>query len=238
MLFDLRGRGRRRTIQVIYLSLALLLGGGLVLFGIGGDVQGGLFDAFSQNEESGNETFKKEVEDAEKKVRANRQDAAAWAQLAQAKIQLAGVSKGFDKNTGQFGGESRRLALDGTRAWEQHLELAGEKPDSRVARTMSRTYLQLDDPDKALQTQQVVLEADPDPDYGDFALVAEYAYTAGNTRVGDNAARQALEDAKEEEVPKERRDEIKARLDALKAQAAQQAVEDAQGAAGGAPATP
>ena len=40
MLFDLRGRGRRRTVQVIYLTLALLLGGGLVLFGIGGDVQG------------------------------------------------------------------------------------------------------------------------------------------------------------------------------------------------------
>ena len=34
MLFDLRGRGRRRTVQVIYLSLAILMGGGLVLFGI------------------------------------------------------------------------------------------------------------------------------------------------------------------------------------------------------------
>ena len=33
MLFDLRGRGRRRTIQVIYLGLAVLMGGGLVLFG-------------------------------------------------------------------------------------------------------------------------------------------------------------------------------------------------------------
>ena len=27
MLFDLRGRGRRRTVQAIYLSLALLMGG-------------------------------------------------------------------------------------------------------------------------------------------------------------------------------------------------------------------
>ena len=32
MLFDLRGRGRRRVVQVVYLGLALLLGGGLVLF--------------------------------------------------------------------------------------------------------------------------------------------------------------------------------------------------------------
>ena len=45
MLFDLRGRGRRRTIQVIYASLALLMGGGLIFFGIGGATSGGLFDA-------------------------------------------------------------------------------------------------------------------------------------------------------------------------------------------------
>ena len=45
MLFDLRGRGRRRTVQVIYLALAILMGGGLVLFGIGGGTNGGLFDA-------------------------------------------------------------------------------------------------------------------------------------------------------------------------------------------------
>src|ERR671914_530323 len=46
MLFDLRGR-RRRAVQATYLILALLMGGGLVFFGIGGDVSGGLFDAFS-----------------------------------------------------------------------------------------------------------------------------------------------------------------------------------------------
>src|SRR5215213_5991074 len=45
MLFDLRGR-RRRAVQATYLMLAVLMGGGLVLFGIGGDVSGGLIDAF------------------------------------------------------------------------------------------------------------------------------------------------------------------------------------------------
>ncbi len=35
MLFDLRSRGRRRTVQFVYLGLAILLGGGLVLFGVG-----------------------------------------------------------------------------------------------------------------------------------------------------------------------------------------------------------
>ena len=46
MLFDLRGR-RRRAVQATYLTLAVLMGGGLVLFGIGGNTSGGLFDAFS-----------------------------------------------------------------------------------------------------------------------------------------------------------------------------------------------
>ena len=45
MLFDLRGR-RRRAVQATYLMLAILMGGGLVLFGIGADVSGGLVDAF------------------------------------------------------------------------------------------------------------------------------------------------------------------------------------------------
>ena len=36
MLFDLRGRHRRRAVKVIYIGLALLIGVGLVGFGIGG----------------------------------------------------------------------------------------------------------------------------------------------------------------------------------------------------------
>jgi hypothetical protein len=44
MLFDLRGK-RRRAVQATYLTLAVLMGGGLVLFGIGGS-GGNIFDAF------------------------------------------------------------------------------------------------------------------------------------------------------------------------------------------------
>src|ERR671914_482748 len=52
MLFDLQGK-RRRVVQATYLTLAVLMGGGLVLFGIGGDVSGGLFDAFSDRQGGG-----------------------------------------------------------------------------------------------------------------------------------------------------------------------------------------
>ena len=47
MLFDLQGK-RRRVVQGTYLVLAILLGGGLVLFGVGsGNISGGLFDAIT-----------------------------------------------------------------------------------------------------------------------------------------------------------------------------------------------
>src|SRR5687767_15791910 len=107
MLFDLRGRGRRRTVQVIYLMLALLLGGGLVLFGIGGDVQGGLFDAFSSDSGSDNDALEDQVEEAEKRVQANRQDPAAWAALALAKYNLAGQTEGFKAEGTSFRSEER-----------------------------------------------------------------------------------------------------------------------------------
>jgi hypothetical protein len=47
MLFDLRGSGRKRAVKVIYMTLAVLMGSGLVLFGIGGATSGGLLDVFT-----------------------------------------------------------------------------------------------------------------------------------------------------------------------------------------------
>src|SRR4051794_41673704 len=47
MLFDLQGK-RRRVVQATYLILAILMGGGLILFGVGsGNISGGLFDAIT-----------------------------------------------------------------------------------------------------------------------------------------------------------------------------------------------
>ena len=48
MRFDLRSRGRRRTVQSVYLGFAMLMGGGLVLSGVGtGSGVGGLLNAFT-----------------------------------------------------------------------------------------------------------------------------------------------------------------------------------------------
>src|SRR3982751_5247856 len=102
MLFDLRARGRRTTIKVIYVFLALLMGGGLIFFGIGGSTNGGLLDAF-KDDGGGTRAPKlaaQKVDKAEKKVQLNRADAAAWAALTKAQYQQAGLEQ--DDTSGQY----------------------------------------------------------------------------------------------------------------------------------------
>src|SRR5437763_13760749 len=105
MLFDLRSRGRRRTVQAVYLGLALLMGGGLVLFGVGaGNGFGGILNAFNGGGGSGAQ--KSVVSQAEKTaLRATRlrpTDPAAWSQLVQARSITAGQGSNFDVATPSF----------------------------------------------------------------------------------------------------------------------------------------
>ena len=54
MLFDLRARGRRRTVKIVYTGLAILFGFGFVGFGVGtGGSCGGLFEGIFGNKEGG-----------------------------------------------------------------------------------------------------------------------------------------------------------------------------------------
>src|SRR5207253_2771646 len=88
MLFDLRSRGRRRTVQAVYLGLAILMGGGLVLFGVGaGNGLGGLLNAFTGKGSSNNQSavVSQAEKNAIKATQTNPTSAAAWANLIQAR---------------------------------------------------------------------------------------------------------------------------------------------------------
>src|SRR5688500_1662115 len=88
MLFDLRGR-RRRLVQVVYLTLALLLGGGLVLFGIGGDVSGGLLNAFEGGGgQTGDRVTEDRIDRPEERLQATPRDDAVLAAPARADYPL------------------------------------------------------------------------------------------------------------------------------------------------------
>src|SRR6266576_2356747 len=91
MLFDLRGRGRRRTVRVIYIGLALLIGLGLIGFGIGGGFGGGgLLTAASNNEGAGSASFASQIKKYRKLTQQQPSNLAAWEGLTKALLHEAG----------------------------------------------------------------------------------------------------------------------------------------------------
>jgi len=216
MLFDLRGGGRRRTVQIVYITLAVLMGGGLVLFGIGGAVSGGLVDAITNDSGSGNtgiETYEKREREAEAATQRSPQDAAAWAALARARYQLASAGDNLNQSTGEFSAAGKRELQAAGDAWQKHLGLAGNKPDDGVANIMVQTYIALGDNAKAVQAQEIITEARPRS--ATFTTLAILAYQAGQTRKGDLARGKAIELADEDQ-----KETVKSQIDQVKAQAA------------------
>jgi hypothetical protein len=225
MLFDLRGAGRRSTVKIVYLFLAILMGGGLILFGIGGSVSGGLVDAItgsSGTSASSTNTYRKRAQQAEAAARAKPKDAAAWAAAARARYQLASAGDFFDQAQGQFtpaGKEQLRLA---TADWEKHLALEPNTPDDSVAGMMVQAYSQvgLNDPAKAVAAQEIITEARPKA--ATFATLSILAYQAGQTRKGDLASKKAISLADPAD-----RESLKAELDAEKQNSLSQQIQNA-----------
>ena len=226
MLFDLRGAGRRTTIKVVYLSLAVLMGGGLVLFGIGGDVSGGLVDAITERSgttDTGTGRYEDRVREASRATQADPQDAAAWAELARARYQLAQAGDNFDRNTGQFTAGGKAQLQQAAAAWEKHLALDPKQADDGVASLMVQAYSQfgLNEPTKAVAAQEVITEVRAKS--ATFANLAVLAYQAGQTRKGDLAKDKALE-----LTDPDMREALKGQLDQAKQSAALQAAQGAQ----------
>ncbi|WCB97055.1 hypothetical protein DSM104299_05827 [Baekduia alba] len=223
MLFDLRGRGRRRAVQAIYLSLALLMGGGLVLFGVGGATSGGLLDAFKSDSGSADvsDVFKKRVETAEKAVQVRPTDPRAWAELTRVRFQQAGSGNGFDQNAGAFTDQGKDGLRQTEAAWNKYLTLT-KKPDPNVASLMIQAFSQtgLNEPDKAVSAMEVYLSG-REPTGPLYAQYAALAYQAGQTRKAELASKKALA-----LTPKDDREQVKAQLDAAR-QAASATVDSA-----------
>jgi cytochrome c-type biogenesis protein CcmH/NrfG len=228
MLFDLRARGRRNMVKVIYLFLAVLMGGGLIFFGIGGNTSGGLLDAFkgSNQSTSTSDIFQKRLESAEKRTQANPQDAAAWAELARVRYQVAGTGGGYDQNTGAFTDSGKNELRSAETAWDRYLTLT-KKPDDTVASLMVQAFgpQGLNKPDKAVNALEIMIDnRTPTPQL--YVQLAALAYEAKQTRKAELASAKALKLA-----PKDDREQIKAQLQS--ARAAVSAVADPSSVTGG-----
>lgn len=225
MLFDLQGRGRRNVVKVIYVFLALLLGGGLVLFGVGtGTGGGGLLNVFG----GGGTSTKVQVSAAEKKatraVQLNPGDATAWATLAQTRYQAAGQGDNYNSTQAAFTAKGRTELGRAASAWQRYLSLNPSHPDSTLARLMSQAYSQegLNQPANAAAALQIVTQDQPTS--ASFGQLAQYAYLAGQDRLGDLAAGRSVALA-----PKEQQATVKSTLAGVKRQVAAQRVAGATG---------
>lgn len=228
MLFDLRGRGRRRAVQVIYATLALLMGGGLVFFGIGGATSGGLFDALGgSNGTSVSKLSQEQLKQAEAKVRANRESPAAWGNLARVRLSRA-REIGFDKTKGAYTEDGKAELREADRAWQKAIDLA-KKPDPNVAALMVFAYDPgaLNDPKEAVRAKEFVLESKANPTSSEYATYAVLAYQASQLPKGDLAAKKAVALA-----PRAQRKNLKAQLDQVKTQILTQAAQQASGSSG------
>src|SRR5690348_16961313 len=121
MLFDLRSRGRRRTVQAVYLALALLIGGGLVLFGVGtGSGNGGLLNAFNGGSSSSRPAVSQAEKAALRQTHLNPTSASAWGALVQARYEAAGQDQ--DQTTGQFTAAGQTKLREAGQAWQRYVK--------------------------------------------------------------------------------------------------------------------
>jgi predicted Zn-dependent protease len=211
MLFDLRGRGRRRTVQAIYLGLAILIGGGLVLFGVGAGSGGGILSAFNNNGSSSGQ--KQAVSSQEKAaLRATQlrpNEPAGWSQLVQARWTNAGQGSNYDSATGTYTASGKAELVKLTQAWQRYIALT-KNPDPTVAVLAARAYAQLGQYANEAHAWELQTLADPSQPKG-FECLAASAYAAGQTRKADLAAAKALS-----LVPKAQQGPIKQQLQLAK----------------------
>jgi hypothetical protein len=214
MLFDLRGRHRRRAVKVIYIGLAALIGGGLILFGIGtgGGGGGGLLNVAGENEGSGGTSFASQIEKYEKTIKKQPNNVAAWEKLTLAQLHEAGGEAYVNATTGAPTTKGKELFSEASRSWESYLALNPPKPSTELAKLMVRVYGPegLNQPSSAVQVLQLVVANEP-KNASYYAQLAEFAYKAKNARVGDLASTKAVSLA-----PSTSRARVKTELEAVK----------------------
>lgn len=237
MLFDLRGRGRRRTVRVIYGGLALLIGAGLVFFGVGAGVGGGgLLNSLTGNEGSNSASFANQIKKYQKLTRQQPSSVYGWEQLTLAQLHEAGGEAYFVNQ--KLTSKGKELFGQTAQSWNSYIALKPPKPNVEIAQEMVRVFGEegLNQPAEAVKVLQIVTAARPES-AALYASLAEYAYKAHNPRIGDLASAKAIALA-----PPAQRKQLKAELAAIKAHpngneaatSSAQAAAQAAGAAGAA----
>jgi hypothetical protein len=216
MLFDLRGR-RRRAVQATYLTLAVLMGGGLVLFGIGGGTSGGIVDAITGNGSGGStdSSLDKRIESQKKKLQTAPDNPATLAELVRLEYQAAASNVPSGTTTIPEDGQDNLRAAGAY--WDRYVEAVKGEPDASLARIALIVFDKpgLNQPAKAKDAVRIIA-ADAN-DAQSYLLLVQYATAAGDKRTAQLAAQKAVDLA-----PKNQRKQVEKAAKQLQTAAPQQ----------------
>jgi hypothetical protein len=213
MLFDLRGR-RRRVVQVTYLMLALLLGGGLVLFGVGGDVSGGLLDAFKGGGgSSGDSALNDRIQKQEERLQKSPRNEVLLQSLVRDYYSKATQAR---QSGATFPPDAKDDLRKAGAYWNRYASTA-DKPNPATAGYALQIYGEgaLNKPKEAQKAASILAEAGNDT--ASYLRLVSYAARAGDTRTADLAGQKAVDLA-----PKAQKKLVKKQVEALKKAGPQQ----------------
>jgi len=210
MLFDLRGR-RRRAVQATYLMLAVLMGGGLVLFGIGGDVSGGLLDAFKGGGggSNGDSALRDQVERQQERLAKSPQNEVVLQNLVRDYYSLATAQR--ESGTIGFPADAKDELRKAGEYWQRYTRVVDGEPSADAARYALQVYDvgALNRPKEAQKAAALI--AKDSNDVASYLRLVSYAALAGDTRTADLAAKKAVDLA-----PKAQRKQVEKQAEALK----------------------
>lgn len=196
MLFDLRSRGRRRTVRVVYALLAIVMVVGLVGLGVGTGSSGGILNA-GENSSSGGSGSAAESQQLKQALAAVKKHptAANWAQLMAARWSDANSGSNYSTTSGYSKAGKKQLTYGGD-AWQSYLKVADPKKDPNFLQNAflaAEIYQSLTQFSQEANAWNLAVQVTPGKQAEKPLLCLAYsAYAAKQTQKGDLAAAQAI----------------------------------------------
>jgi hypothetical protein len=191
--------------------LALLLGGGLVLFGIGGEVSGGLVDAFKGGGggSNGDSALEDRVNREEERLAKSPRNEALLQNLIRDYYSLATAQR--ESGTVGFPSEARDELRKAGEYWQRYVTTVDGDPSPDAARYALQVYdiSALNRPKEAQKAAAII--AQDSNDVASYLRLVSYAAQAGDTRTADLAAEKAVDLA-----PKAQRKQVEKQAETLK----------------------
>ena len=187
------------------------MGGGLVLFGIGGDVSGGLIDAFKGGGggSNGDSALRDQVERQEERLAKSPQNEVVLQNLVRDYYSLATAQR--ESGTIGFPADAKDELRKAGEYWQRYTRAVDGEPSADAARYALQVYDvgALNRPKEAQKAAALI--AKDSNDVASYLRLVSYAALAGDTRTADLAAEKAVDLA-----PKAQRKQVEKQAEALK----------------------